>query len=595
MSDATQGEGIGLPDKPSESSKGRSSPRLWPAVFLVAAYWVFELWVRMTKPDGIPIFFVNLLGPLITGLLLLIYWVTFSRTSRLERLLLPAVFILSFAAAVALGERKGAIGLVLQALPLALAIAVGTRVWAHVTRSGIPLLMTSIAIMFSWAFFLTIRFEQSDGSVTLRRQWRWIPTAEESFLAKRAEQGTTEGAESNLSSEIVIGPSDWPGFRGKHRDGIVYGSKIETDWKTKPPRELWRQLVGPAWSSMAIADGLLFTQEQAGEDECVVGYAADTGKEIWRSRAKSRHEDPPAGAGPRATPALVGNQVIAVGGAGLVRCLHARSGEPVWERNLAEDAPGANSLWGFSSSPCVVGDVVAIGAGGTGEVPLAIGYDLSSGKVLWKHGKSAEIYASIQAATIDGRELFLVTSNDGLDALDPKSGELLWRHEWVAKGARNLQPKLLEGNRILLLAGDNMGAHLFRVIPNKSPVQAEVEWESKAIKPESNDGVVFDGHLYGFDDAIFCCLDLENGKRKWKKGRYEKGQVLLLADQGLLIVISERGAVVLLRANPEKHEELGSFQALDEQAITWNHPVLVGNKLYLRNAKEMCCYDVGGN
>ena len=111
------------------------------------------------------------------------------------------------------------------------------------------------------------------------------------------------------------------------------------------------------------------------------------------------------------------------------------------------------------------------------------------------------------------------------------------------------------------------------------------------MKPEFPDFVVHDGHIYGFDGAIFCCLDLATGKRCWKEGRYGRGVVMLLANQSLLLVISESGEAVLLAANPERHQELGRFRALEGK--TWNHPVIVRGRFYVRNAEEMACYEVG--
>ena len=71
-------------------------------------------------------------------------------------------------------------------------------------------------------------------------------------------------------------------------------------------------------------------------------------------------------------------------------------------------------------------------------------------------------------------------------------------------------------------------------------------------------------------------------------GRYGKGQVLLLENSGLLLVSAEDGRVVLLRADPGEHAEVASFAALEGK--TWNHPVVVGDRLYVRNAQEAACY-----
>jgi hypothetical protein len=102
--------------------------------------------------------------------------------------------------------------------------------------------------------------------------------------------------------------------------------------------------------------------------------------------------------------------------------------------------------------------------------------------------------------------------------------------------------------------------------------------------------IVHQGHVYGIDGGIFTCVDLKTGERKWKGGRYGKGQTVLLENSGLLLVSAEDGRVVILRADPGEHSEAAGFKALEGK--TWNHPVVVGDRLYVRNAQEAACYQL---
>lgn len=131
---------------------------------------------------------------------------------------------------------------------------------------------------------------------------------------------------------------------------------------------------------------------------------------------------------------------------------------------------------------------------------------------------------------------------------------------------------------------------LIQVGRDGSGWKADPVWETVKMKPEFTDFVVHQGHIYGFDLATLCCIDATSGDRCWRDGRYGRGQVVLLADQGLLLVVSEYGKVILLTANPERQEELGRFQAI--RGKTWNHPVIAHGRLYVRNAEEMACYEL---
>jgi len=110
------------------------------------------------------------------------------------------------------------------------------------------------------------------------------------------------------------------------------------------------------------------------------------------------------------------------------------------------------------------------------------------------------------------------------------------------------------------------------------------------MRPAFNDFVVCDGHAYGFDEAILACVDLETGKRKWKGGRFGHGQLLLLADQPLLVVLGEKGELALVAGRADKFEELARIQAVEGK--TWNHPVIAHGRLLVRNDVEMVCYQL---
>jgi outer membrane protein assembly factor BamB len=222
-----------------------------------------------------------------------------------------------------------------------------------------------------------------------------------------------------------------------------------------------------------------------------------------------------------------------------------------------------------------------------------LAYQAGTGSLAWSAGEGRDhSYCSPQLATVAGIEQVLLCSEAGLTSYDPSSGAVLWQHEWIMQKdmARVLQPAVLDGTDVLIGSGFGFGTRRVHVTRSGGSWKDEERWTTKAIKPYFNDLVVHDGHLYGFDGDFFTCVRLEDGEGCWRARGYGNGQVLLLADQGLLLMISEKGAVSLLKASPEKHEVLGRFQALEGK--TWNHPVVAHGKLFVRNGREIACYDV---
>jgi outer membrane protein assembly factor BamB len=152
-------------------------------------------------------------------------------------------------------------------------------------------------------------------------------------------------------------------------------------------------------------------------------------------------------------------------------------------------------------------------------------------------------------------------------------------------GARIVQPAITADGSVLIGTGFDIGVRRIAVSFDSGGWTTEERWTSKRLKPYYNDFVVHREHVYGFDGRILACLDLASGERKWKGGRYGNGQLVLLPDQDLLLVLSERGEVALVEADPAGFSELARMSAIAGK--TWNHPVLVDDVLYVRNGEEM--------
>lgn len=384
------------------------------------------------------------------------------------------------------------------------------------------------------------------------------------------------------------GAKDYPQFFGPMRTGQVEPLPLVTNWSAHPPQQLWRQVVGQAWSGFAVAGSAAVTQEQRGGQELAVCYDLATGKILWSHADETRHDDPLGGVGPRATPAIEGGRVYTQGATGLLNCLDLATGALVWSKNVIQAAGASEPEYGLSCSPLLRGDWVIICPGNAQGGTLAA-YHNSDGTRLWIGGNQSASYSSPVVATLGGVEQILQLGPRALAGYDPASGKLLW--EFPFKPEMRFPhiaiPVVLPGDRIHISAGYGKGSSLAHVQkePDGQWVAEEI-WTTNRMKAKFTNLVLHQGHLYGLDDGVLACQDAETGDLKWRDGRYGHGQVILSGN--LLLVMAEDGNVVLVEPNPESLKELTRFQALKDK--TWNPPALAGEYLLVRNDKEAACY-----
>jgi outer membrane protein assembly factor BamB len=569
-------------------------PRPWPALVFVALFWTAFFAVAALDKPYFYGFLFGMAAPAVLALLFFGWWFTRGRIPMRERLYALAVVLGMGVLVAPFCHRSIWFTLVTLGLPIVLTV---WSLWMLVakqigiTRDRFGLLMV---VAVTWALGTLVRIDGVNAALQADVRWRWSPSAEDLFLAEKAQRLAPDPAAPPelAAAPVVSAPGDWTGFRGPNRDGVIRGVTIAPNWDTTAPQPLWRQRVGPAWSSVIVIGDRLFTQEQRGEQETVVCYEAATGKEIWVHEDRARFWDAVAGPGPRATPTFDDGRIFTLGGTGILNCLDAATGKRQWSQDITTLANTKPPMWSFSGSPLVVDRLVVVYAGGPDDKGL-LAFRAESGDIAWTAPAGGGSYSSPQLATIAGIKQCLMLADNGLTAVDPVTGTVLWQHGLAMPGApRTAQAHIIGGRQ--LVAGSLAGPGIAKIEVQRdgNTWQATERWASTQLKTEFPDIVVHEEHAYGFEVGILCCIDLKTGKRLWKGGRYGRGQVMLLADQGALLVSSETGELVLLKANPRKHEELCRFTALDGK--TWNHPVVAHGRIYIRNAEEMACYELRG-
>lgn len=436
-----------------------------------------------------------------------------------------------------------------------------------------------IVISTGIAFRVLFRFEGFSGNLVPTLSWRW---SEKPELTVEADTPAAPPAEA-----FEIGPDDYPQFLGPRRDATLPDPGLLTDWQAHPPRMLWRRRVGSGWSSFAVVGDSAITLEQRGDQEAVVCYRLRTTARRWLHEDDSSYSDPLTGDGPRATPTVSDGKVYTMGARGLLNCLDFADGRLIWQRNVEEDAQQGGLIYGRAASPLVAGDAVVVTVGGPGNALAA--YHKENGRLLWRSGDFDVGHTSPSLATIHGTSQIIVLYKETLVGHNPLDGSILWRHPRPAHSPVCAQPLQISDELIFASSDYGVGGTLVRVHPDGAGGWAsETVWKTIGLKSKFANMVYHDGFIYGLDDGILVCLDPKDGRRRWKRGRYGHGQIILVG--GLLLIQAEDGEVVLVKADPNEHVELTRFEALSSK--TWNHPVLAGHILLVRNDKEAAAFEL---
>lgn len=553
---------------------------------VIGLYWGAWLGVGFTDIGMFPKFLVRAGLMLLMSLLIAVWWLFFSRVKIGVRLAIFALLIACGVGAWLLQDPTVLTPVVLMwSLP---AVCTASVLWLTITQTASAAISYSglaVIILLSWSPGPLMRMEGLAGDGSADVYWRWSASAEDRFLTNLPESvDPPEQAAETLEAQ----PGDWSAFRGPTGDGKAPGLVIETDWQKHPPVEKWRHPIGPGWSSMLIIGDRLFTQEQRGEIEATTCYSADTGEQLWVDETEVRFEEALGGVGPRATPAFGDGRIYSMSAVGRLDCFNALTGDEIWSRELAQDYEASVPVWGFSVSPLFYEGAVYVFVDGKEKAMLAL--NAETGEELWSSDVGGESYSSPVLLTLHDTPQVAYLSRDSLTSFDPKTGDELWRFE--PPGGLNrptMQPQVVEKTNVLFSFSPS-NIQKIEVARSGDKWSVKEVWDSRQLKPDFSDYLVHDGHVYGFDGNIFACIDLKAGDRQWKKGRYGAGQALLLADQPILLVVTETGVLKLVNCNPDALEEVASFQAIEGK--TWNHLAVQGSRLYVRNSQEIACFEL---
>jgi outer membrane protein assembly factor BamB len=384
--------------------------------------------------------------------------------------------------------------------------------------------------------------------------------------------------------------ADWPQFLGPQRNGVSAETGLVLSWDSKGPPVLWEREVGEGYSAPVVAGDRLILFHRLANEDVVECLDPATGKPRWKYTYPTSYQDwLNKGNGPRSTPLIAEGKVFTLGAAGHLLCLDLATGKKSWSRNLLDDYQVRRSFFGIGTSPILEGDILAINVGGR-EGAGIVGFHKDTGKEVWRATDHDASYASPVAATFDGVRHLIFFTREGLVSLDPASGAVRFNRRWRPRinESVNAASPVVAGDQVFVSTSYNTGALVVR--GSKQGVE-EIWKGDDSLSCHFSTPVERAGFLYGFDGrqevgTQFRCVEWKTGKVRWGQEGFGCGS--LITVQGLLLVLSEDGDLVVVEPNPDRYVEKCRAKVLTGPVRA--HLALADGRLFARDNRKLICF-----
>jgi outer membrane protein assembly factor BamB len=377
--------------------------------------------------------------------------------------------------------------------------------------------------------------------------------------------------------------TDWPCWRGPDRSGLSRETGLNWQWDTNSLPVHWKASVGKGFSSFAVADGRAYTMGNSDNADTVWCFDAEKGSVLWKHSYACELQPLSYEGGPGSTPAVANGRVYTFSKGGDLFCLDAADGRVVWAKKF-DPWPRLEgdwkNTWRYAGSPLVVGDRLYMSLGQAGMALTA-----KEGSMVWRSDAGHPGYSSPVPFRAGAKAALAFFSGHAVIGADAQTGKRLWEIPWHTEWDFNAADPIIDDGKLFVSSGNNAGCALYDL----AAYPPRELWRNKNLKTPLCGAVLWQGHLYGFNDADLSCVEWSTGTLKWSERSLRRGS--LLVAEGRLVALSENGTLAVAPATPEGYKPILAARVLTGRC--WTSPALARGRLYLRNAQgDVVCYDV---
>jgi hypothetical protein len=389
----------------------------------------------------------------------------------------------------------------------------------------------------------------------------------------------------------MMSAADWPQWLGPDRDGKSTETGVVSRWtqqaKTGALQPLWNVSLGAGYAGVVVSDGVAYTAAtQAGQDQ-LIAWDALTGSERWAAPLGTRYVDSMGYHGPRATPTITEDRIVALNGAGTLAVFSSASGDMLWSTHLVDDHGGKMPQWGYAASPFVDEGIIYVDTG-AGEGKSLLALTLAEGRPIWRSGTDQAGYATPVRAKLAGVDQILVFGGSVIQGMRPEDGTVLWSKAWrTSYGVNAATPIPVGKDRLFISSGYGKGGALIRVDPS-GPTEAI--WQTKRMKNKLSTSILDNDRLYGFSESTLTAIRLSDGEPIWTHSGLGLG-TLMMVDKHL-VVLSDQCELALIDPRGSSPQIVVAPQRIVQSNDCWTVPTLSDGILFVRSPTQLVALDL---
>ncbi len=388
------------------------------------------------------------------------------------------------------------------------------------------------------------------------------------------------------AAEAATPAAEWPGWRGVNHDGKSPDTGLLKQWPEGGPPLLWKVSdIGHGFSGVAVSGGTVYTTGETGGKLVLFAFDMD-GKVEWRVPVDDAWtRDHP---GSRATPTIDSGRLYLLSGNGVVACLDAKTGRPIWGKHTRTFG-GSPGGWGYAESVLILGKLAIVKPGGD---KCIVALDKMTGRPVWASQgfRAGPEYSSCLPFTFAKATLIVTGTRKGIVCVSAVNGGVVFSNSFSAGNTANCPTPAYADGHIFWANGYGKGGICLKLTAAGRRLSATEAWRTGDMVCHHGGYVIHKGYIYGNNSGGWACLDLKTGRKMWGERGVGKGS-LCWADDMLYLFGESGGRAGLATCSPQGMQMKGEFR-VEGSGPSWAHPVVIGGRLYLRYDTNLYCFDV---